>query len=109
MTKHVKESLLIYFCGKNSQKKRKVLRILDGITYNKETKEYTCPSASDPTKKYIIIYSTKAFRWVCNCDASLWYQYRPDETPEQRNSYRNQKRCVHIVAVMMTEFLKHPQ
>ena len=102
----MKDSLITFFCGKNSTKRRKVLRILDGISYNSESKEYTCPSSTNPDKKYVVIYSTKAFEWKCECEASTWYQYQTYESVEQRNSYRNQKRCIHIIASMIQEFLR---
>lgn len=92
------ESLLTFFCGKNSQKKKKIRRILESIVYNPKTKEYICQSSRFPDNQYHIIYSNKSMCWKCDCEASLYKKYRLYETVDERNKFIDRNTCVHVTA-----------
>ena len=104
----MKDSLITFFCGKNSSKKRKVLTILENISYNSETKEYLVPSATNPDKKYNVIYSSKAFEWKCDCQYSTYKKYIRYESVESRLKHFRTSNCVHIIASLIYKTLGDP-
>lgn len=100
------ESLLTFFCGKNTQKKKKIRQIMKTIEFNPSTMEYTCHSSRFADSIYSIIYSHKAFQWKCNCEASNFKKYETYESPEERSKYIDRRDCIHILAVKIKRVLE---
>jgi hypothetical protein len=88
----------MFFCGKDSKKKKKVKFLLNNIEYNKETNEFTCKSYSHPEIIHTVLYSHANKEWSCSCEAGTWRKYRMYESPEQKYSLRKKWRCVHMIA-----------
>lgn len=92
------ESLLTFFVGKNNTKRKKIKQILQTMTFNPKTNEYTCKSTRNDNK-YTIIYSSKAAVWECDCPALLYRDYKIYETLEDRQKMSRPFECIHILSV----------
>lgn len=99
------ESLLTYFCGKNSAKKRKIRNIYRTIEFDPETNVYICHSSRFPETIYHIIYSNKMFKHVCSCEAIIYRKYNLYSSPDERNKLRDKTDCIHIIAIKLWKAL----
>ena len=102
----VLDALLIYYCGKNGTKKKKILKVLDTIKFNEDTNEFICKSSSIEGKTYTVMYSTKSQEWFCDCPAILYKPYKTYESPEEKYRKKQSNYCVHILASRIYKTLK---
>lgn len=102
------ESLLIFYCRKDSRKKNKVKKVLETIEYNETTKEYFCKSTTKD-KTYCVIYSTTAKYWKCSCPYLGFVKYRTFDNVHDRNRLTNLNDCCHIIATKIHKALLQKQ
>jgi hypothetical protein len=97
-------ALLTFLVGKNSTKRKKVLQVLDSLSFNEKTGEFTAKSTTND-KNYTIIYSSKAKEYRCDCPALAYQEYRTFESLNDRNNLRKRFKCIHILACVIYKAL----
>lgn len=94
-------ALLSFYCGKNSTKRKKVVTVLDSMSYNDITKEYTCKSTRNDNT-YVVFYSNSIQEWLCNCQAITW---RKNKVREEGQRERDKGYCIHIISSIIFSLL----
>jgi hypothetical protein len=100
------DSLLTFLVGKNGPKRRKILQILNTLSQNTETGEFTAKSTTSD-KKYSVFYSSKAKMWKCDCIASIFNRYKTFNSPSDRYRHRENHYCIHITSCILFKALKN--
>lgn len=100
------DSLLTFYCGKDSRKKRKVMKVFASVEQKQNKNEFVCDSFTKDIK-YNVIYSEKLKEWFCNCPTITFKKYYIYESKEERNRQRKKNVCCHIIACKIWLALDH--
>lgn len=99
------ESYLTFLAGKNKAKHKKILQMLNTLSQNEETGEFTVKSATSD-RNYSVFYSSKAKEWKCDCIHSIFKKYKVFNSPKERFQERENDYCTHITSCIIFNALK---
>lgn len=88
---------MIFYAGKDSRKRKKILKLLNSVTYDEKTKEYYVKSLTSEDKKHIVFYDEAKRQYICDCKAILYENYTRYKDLKERNQKYHRRGCIHVL------------